>query len=66
MFKPSSYGLVDHFGTLVYKGVVLANVGFATGMVGTAISGRLIMMRKKMDPSFETPNKPPLMVLTWM
>ncbi|KAL1180790.1 hypothetical protein V6Z11_A02G002400 [Gossypium hirsutum] len=41
---------------------------FEPGLVGTAISNGLIMMRKKMDPSFETPNKPPptlLNAFTW-
>ncbi|KAK6139639.1 hypothetical protein DH2020_026623 [Rehmannia glutinosa] len=47
---------------------LFACVGFAAGLVGTAISNGLITMRKKMDPSFETPNKPPPAVLnavTW-
>lgn len=68
MFEPGPYGLVNRFGTLVYKGAVFAAVGFAAGLVGTAISNGLIMMRKKMDPNFETPNKPPptlLNALTW-
>ncbi|XVF37376.1 hypothetical protein REPUB_Repub20aG0002700 [Reevesia pubescens] len=41
---------------------------FESGLVGTAISNGLIQMKKKMDPSFETPNKPPptlLNALTW-
>ncbi|XP_061357678.1 protein RETICULATA-RELATED 3, chloroplastic-like [Gastrolobium bilobum] len=68
MFEPGPYGIMDRFGTLVYKGAVFALVGFAVGLVGTAISNGLIMMRKKMDPNFETPNKPPptlLNALTW-
>ena len=38
------------------------------GLVGTTLSNGLIKMRKKMDPTFETPNKPPptfLNALTW-
>ncbi|CAH9102326.1 unnamed protein product [Cuscuta europaea] len=68
MFQPGSYGLVSRAGTLVYKGVLFATVGFAAGLVGTAISNGLIKIRKKMDPSFETPNKPPPTILnaaTW-
>ncbi|KAJ8550774.1 hypothetical protein K7X08_000144 [Anisodus acutangulus] len=45
-----------------------AYIGFAAGLVGTAISNGLIKIRKKMDPNFETPNKPPPTLLnaaTW-
>uniref|UniRef100_A0A1J3EBM7 Protein RETICULATA-RELATED 3, chloroplastic n=1 Tax=Noccaea caerulescens TaxID=107243 RepID=A0A1J3EBM7_NOCCA len=68
MFEQGSFTVMNRFGTLVYKGVVFAAVGLAAGLVGTAISNGLIMLRKKMDPSFETPNKPPptlLNSLTW-
>ncbi|KAI3901708.1 hypothetical protein MKW98_021872 [Papaver atlanticum] len=62
------FTLLDRFGTFVYKGAVFAAVGFAAGLVGTAISNGLILTRKKMDPNFETPNKPPptlLNAMTW-
>ncbi|PIN19842.1 hypothetical protein CDL12_07465 [Handroanthus impetiginosus] len=68
MFEPGPYGLLSRFGTVIYKGTIFAAVGFAAGLVGTAISNGLIKMRKKMDPNFETPNKPPPTVLnaiTW-
>ncbi|RXI09812.1 hypothetical protein DVH24_016873 [Malus domestica] len=68
MFEPGSYGLVNRLGTLVYKGTVFAAVGFVAGLAGTALSNGLIKLRKKMDPNFETPNKPPptlLNALTW-
>lgn len=68
MFEPGAYGIVERFGTFVYKGSVFAAVGFAAGLVGTALSNGLIKMRKKMDPNFETPNKPPPTILnaaTW-
>ncbi|CAL0324299.1 unnamed protein product [Lupinus luteus] len=68
MFQPGTYTLLDRFGTLIYKGALFAGVGFAAGLVGTAISNGLIAVRKKMDPEFETPNKPPptlLNALTW-
>ncbi|KAM1525697.1 hypothetical protein ACFX10_010125 [Malus domestica] len=68
MFEPGSYGLVNRLGTFVYKGTVFAAVGFVAGLAGTALSNGLIKLRKKMDPNFETPNKPPptlLNALTW-
>ncbi|CAN4104957.1 unnamed protein product [Withania somnifera] len=68
MFEPGGYSLLSRFGTLVYKGALFAGVGFAAGLVGTAISNGLIKIRKKMDPNFETPNKPPPTLLnaaTW-
>ncbi|XP_057970197.1 protein RETICULATA-RELATED 3, chloroplastic-like [Malania oleifera] len=68
MFEPGAYGLFNRLGTFVYKGTLFAAVGFAAGLVGTALSNGLIKMRKKMDPNFETPNKPPptiLNALTW-
>lgn len=68
MFEPGAYGVLSRMGTFVYKGTLFAAVGFAAGLVGTAISNALIKMRKKMDPNFQTPNKPPptlLNALTW-
>ncbi|XP_059642313.1 protein RETICULATA-RELATED 3, chloroplastic-like [Cornus florida] len=68
MFEPGPYGLLNRVGTFVYKGTLFAAVGFAAGLAGTALSNGLIMMRKKMDPNFETPNKPPPTILnatTW-
>lgn len=59
MFEPGSFTLMDRFGTFVYKGALFAAAGFAAGLVGTAISNGLIEARKRMDPEFETPNKPP-------
>lgn len=68
MFEPGSFGLMARCGTFVYKGVIFAAVGFAAGLVGTAMSNGLIAVKKKMDPTFETPNKAPPTVLnavTW-
>ncbi|KAE8734034.1 ZIP metal ion transporter family [Hibiscus syriacus] len=68
MFEPGAYALTNRLGTFVYKGALFAAVGFAAGLVGTAITNGLIKLRKKMDPNFETPNKPPptlLNALTW-
>ncbi|KAK4759403.1 hypothetical protein SAY87_022534 [Trapa incisa] len=68
MFETGPYSILNRFGTFVYKGTVFSMVGFAAGLLGTAISNGLIKMRKKMDPSFKTPNKSPptiLNALTW-
>ncbi|XP_039010084.1 protein RETICULATA-RELATED 3, chloroplastic-like isoform X4 [Hibiscus syriacus] len=68
MFEPGGYTLMNRLGTAVFKGVLFAAVGFGAGLVGTAISNGLIKLRKKMDPTFETPNKPPptlLNAVTW-
>ncbi|KAG1365546.1 protein RETICULATA-RELATED 3, chloroplastic [Cocos nucifera] len=68
MFETGPYSLLARLGTFVYKGATFAAVGFAAGLAGTAISNGLIALRKKMDPEFETPNKPPptvLNALTW-
>lgn len=68
MFESGAYSVFDRLGTFVYKGVIFAAVGFAAGLVGTALSNGLMEMRKKMDPQFETPNKPPPTLLnaaTW-
>ncbi|CAJ1948238.1 unnamed protein product [Sphenostylis stenocarpa] len=68
MFEPGPYGIVERCGTLVYKGGVFALVGLVAGLVGTAISNGLIAMRKRVDPTFESPNKAPptvLNALTW-
>ncbi|CAI9758829.1 unnamed protein product [Fraxinus pennsylvanica] len=68
MFEPGAYSLLNRLSTFVYKGTLFAAVGFTAGLFGTALSNGLIMMRKKIDPNFETPNKPPPTVLnaiTW-
>ncbi|KAL7169453.1 hypothetical protein ACSBR2_034487 [Camellia fascicularis] len=68
MFESGPYTPLNRFGTFVYKGLLFAAVGFAAGLVGTAISNGLIAMRKKMDTKFETPNKAPPTILnaaTW-
>lgn len=68
MFEPGPYSMMNRLGTFVYKGTLFAAVGFAAGLAGTALSNGLLKIRKKMDPNFETPNKPPptiLNALTW-
>ncbi|KAL4572561.1 hypothetical protein LXL04_019341 [Taraxacum kok-saghyz] len=66
MFEPGAYTLMNRLGTLVYKGTLFAAVGLAAGLAGTALSNGLVKMRKKMDPNFESPNKPPPMFLNAM
>ncbi|CAO2182560.1 unnamed protein product [Urochloa humidicola] len=68
MFEPGAYTLGSRIATLMSKGATFAAVGFAAGLAGTALSNGLIAMRKRMDPAFETPNKPPPTLLnaaTW-
>ncbi|CAO2166787.1 unnamed protein product [Urochloa humidicola] len=68
MFEPGAYTLGSRVATLMSKGATFAVVGFAAGLAGTALSNGLIAMRKRMDPEFETPNKPPPTLLnaaTW-
>jgi hypothetical protein len=68
MFEAGAYTLGARAATLLSKGATFAVVGFAAGLTGTAISNGLIAMRKRMDPAFETPNKPPPTLLnaaTW-
>jgi hypothetical protein len=68
MFQPGAYTLGARVATLLSKGATFAAVGFAAGLAGTAISNGLMAMRKRMDPAFETPNKPPPTLLnaaTW-
>lgn len=68
MFEPGNYSLVNRAGTFIYKGAQFAVVGFFAGLVGTAISNTLLMVRKKMDPEFVVQNEPPptlLNAITW-
>lgn len=68
MFEAGKYSLLDRAGTFLYKGVQFSAVGFAAGLVGTALSNLLLSVRKKVDPKFEIQNKAPptvLNALTW-
>ncbi|RDY07347.1 Protein RETICULATA-RELATED 3, chloroplastic, partial [Mucuna pruriens] len=68
MFEPGPYGVPARCGTLLYKGCVFGLVGLGAGLIGTVISNGLIAARKRVDPTFETPNKAPptvLNALTW-
>ncbi|GER36034.1 hypothetical protein STAS_12346 [Striga asiatica] len=68
MFEPGPYTFPARFGTFVYKGLVFGAVGLAAGLLGTAISNGLIAARRRVDPGFDPPNKPPPTVLnaaTW-
>ncbi|GAV82867.1 DUF3411 domain-containing protein [Cephalotus follicularis] len=63
MFEPGPFSIINRFGTLVYKGIVFSIVGFAVGLVGTAMPNGLINLGKKMDPTFENTNKPSFVIL---
>ncbi|EFJ07447.1 hypothetical protein SELMODRAFT_133588 [Selaginella moellendorffii] len=68
MFESGNFSLAARAGTFLYKGAVFAAVGFAAGLVGTALSSLLLAARKRMDPSFQPQNKAPPTVLnaaTW-
>ncbi|PKA50520.1 hypothetical protein AXF42_Ash013735 [Apostasia shenzhenica] len=68
MFAPGPYSFPSRIAALGYQGATLAAIGFATGFVGTAISNGLIALRRRIDPAFEPPNKPPptlLNAVTW-
>lgn len=68
MFEPGTYSLIDRAGTFAYKGAQFAVVGFAAGLVGTAVSNTLLMVRKKLDPDFVMQNEAPPTLLnaaTW-
>lgn len=50
------------------QGVVFAFVGFAAGIIGTSLSNGLLAVRQRLDPKFESQNKPPNILLnagTW-
>ncbi len=52
----------------VLQGMVFAIVGFAAGIVGTSLSNGLLAIRQRLDPAFESQNKPPNILLnagTW-
>ncbi|KAL2319439.1 hypothetical protein Fmac_028408 [Flemingia macrophylla] len=68
MFEAGPFGVVERCGTLLYKGGLFAAVGLGAGLLGTAISNGLIAARKRVDPTFQSPNKPPptlLNAFTW-
>jgi len=63
MFEAGKFSFFDRTGTFVYKGMRFAVVGFAAGLVGTALSNVLLSLRKKLDPDFVIQNKSPPTVL---
>lgn len=68
MFESGAYSILDRAGTFVYKGAQFAVVGFVAGLVGTAISNTLLVVRKKLDPDFVAQNEAPPTLLnaaTW-
>lgn len=47
IFEPGPYSFPSRFATFVYKGVIFAAVGFASGLAGTAISNGLVSLRER-------------------
>lgn len=58
MFEPG-YGISKRLLNFAFKGTVFATIGISAGLIGTAISNGLIMLRKKLDPEFIQQNESP-------
>eukprot|EP00210_Caulerpa_lentillifera_P000683 g660.t1 len=58
MFE-KGYSLGPRLVNWMYKGFVFGLVGIWSGLVGTAMSNGLILLRKRVDPEFEPQNKAP-------
>ncbi|CAL0328377.1 unnamed protein product [Lupinus luteus] len=69
MFEPGLFSVMDRFGTLVYKGSILAVAGLAAGLVGTLVSNGLTKIRANLENKKVGPTKksPPIVLnaLTW-
>ncbi|CAL5228983.1 g12218 [Coccomyxa viridis] len=68
MFEKGAFTLASRATNLAYKGLVFGVVGFAAGIVGTSLSNGLLAIRQRLDPKFESQNKPPNILLnagTW-
>ncbi|KAI7842868.1 hypothetical protein COHA_003486 [Chlorella ohadii] len=61
MFQPG-FSLGSRAVNFVYKGAIFAFIGMCAGLVGTATSNGLLELRKKLDPSFTSPNEAPSVV----
>jgi hypothetical protein len=48
---------------LFLQGVVFAVVGFAAGIVGTAMSNSLLAIRQRLDKNFQSQNEAPNVLL---
>lgn len=57
-FQPG-FGLGSRLTNYLYKGFIFGIIGLGAGVIGTATSNGLLKLRKKMDPSYSTPNEPP-------
>jgi hypothetical protein len=58
MFEPG-FPVSKRLVNFAYKGVVFSGIGLLAGIIGTSISNGLLMLRKELDPTFETQNVPP-------
>lgn len=59
MFEPGAYSVGARGLNFLYKGGVFAVIGLMAGIIGTATSNGLLLMRKKLDPDFKLQNEPP-------
>ena len=41
------------------QGAIFSVIGMGAGITGTTLSNGLLALRKRLDPEFESPNKPP-------
>jgi hypothetical protein len=58
MFQPG-FPLAKRLVNFAYKGVLFSGIGMCAGLVGTATSNGLLLLRKKLDPAFITQNEAP-------
>lgn len=58
MFE-KGYSIGARMTNLAYKGFLFGIIGICSGLIGTALSNGLILMRQRMDPSFQPQNEAP-------
>jgi hypothetical protein len=51
MFQPG-FGLGQRATNFLYKGAVFSVIGMGAGVIGTALSNALLLLRKRMNPAF--------------
>ncbi len=58
MFQPG-FPVSKRLVNLAYKGGVFAFIGMCAGVIGTATSNGLLLLRKRLDPTFVQMNESP-------
>lgn len=58
MFQPG-FPVSKRLLNFAYKGVLFSMIGMCAGLIGTATSNGLLLLRKKLDPDFVLQNEPP-------